>query len=133
VEAGELKVNVDYSLASKYTVVDGAFLSGTGKVSKVEFAAGAGLRVDAEKTDVLEIAGADFAGGGVIEIPGVAPESVDNLRMNCAKIGDPVTGAANLANWTVKVNGAEVPRIAVNVYEGFLRASAVKGTYILFR
>ena len=133
VEAGELKVNVDYSTASKYTVADGAFLSGTGKVSRVEFAAGAGLRVDAEKTDVLELAGADFAGSGVIEISGVAPEAVDNLRVNCAKVGNPVTGTANLANWTVKVNGAEVPRIAVNVYEGFLRASAVKGTYILFR
>ena len=133
VEAGELGVNVDYSTAFKYAVADGAFLSGTGKVSKVEFAAGAGLRVDAGKADVLALAGADFAGGGVIEISGVAPEAVDNLRVNCAKVGNPVTGTANLANWTVKVNGATVPRVTVNVYEGFLRASAVKGTYILFR
>ena len=133
VAAGELKVNVDYSLASKYTVADGAFLSGTGKVSKVEFAAGAGLRVDAEKADVLELVGADFAGGGVIEISGVPAGAVDNLRMNCAKVGDPVTGTANLANWTVKVDGATVPRVMVSLYNGFLKVSAVNGTYILFR
>ena len=133
VEAGELKVNVDYSLASKYTVADGAFLSGTGKVSKVEFAAGAGLRIDAEKADVLELAGADFAGGGVIEISGVPAGAVDNLRMNCAKVGEPVTGTANLANWVVKVDGVTLPRVAVSLYNGFLKVSAVNGTYILFR
>ena len=133
VEAGELRVNIDYSTASKYTVAGGAFLSGTGKVSKVEFAAGAGLRVDAGKTDVLALAGADFAGGGVIEITGVPPEAIDNLRVNCAKVGDPVTGAANLANWVVKVDGATVPRVMVSLYNGFLKVSAVNGTYILFR
>ena len=133
VEAGELRVNVDYSLASKYTVADGAFLSGTGKVSKVEFAAGAGLRVDAGNTDVLELAGADFAGGGVIEISGVPAEAVDNLRVTCARIGNPVTGAANLAGWTVKVDGVQVPGVAVCLREGFLKASVLKGTCILFR
>lgn len=133
VEAGELGVNVDYSTASKYAVADGAFLSGTGKVSKVEFAAGAGLRVDAGKADILELAGADFAGGGVIEITGVPPEAIDNLRVNCAKVGDPVTGAENLAGWTVKVDGVQVPGVAVFLREGFLKASVLKGTCILFR
>ena len=133
VEAGELRVNINYSAASKYTVADGAFLSGTGKVSKVEFAAGAGLRVDTTKADVLELAGADFAGGGVIELSGVPQAAVDNLRVNCAKVGNPVTGAANLAAWTVKVDGVEAPRVAVNLYDGFLRASVVNGTYIIFR
>ena len=133
VEAGELRVNVDYSSPSKYTVADGAFLSGTGKVSKVEFAAGAGLRVDAGKADILELAGADFAGGGVIEITGVPPEAIDNLRVNCAKVGDPVTGAENLANWTVKADGVQVPGVTVHMREGVLRASVLKGTCILFR
>jgi hypothetical protein len=133
VEAGELRVNVDYSSPSKYTVADGAFLSGTGKVSKVEFSAGAGMRVDATKTDVLELAGADFAGGGVIEISGVPPESVDNLRVICAKVGNPVTGDANLSGWTVKVDGLVVPRAAISLSGGFLRVSAINGTYIIFR
>lgn len=133
VEVGELRVNVDYSLASRYTVADGAFLSGTGKVSKVEFAAGAGLRVDAGKADILELAGADFAGGGVIEIAGVPPEAIDNLRVNCAKVGAPVTGAENLSNWTVKADGVMVPGILVHLREGVLRASVLKGTCILFR
>ena len=133
VEAGELRVNVDYSLASRYTVADGAFLSGTGKVSKVEFAAGAGLRVDAGKTDVLELAGADFAGGGVIEISGVSPEAVDNLRVTCAKIGNPVTGSENLAGWTVTVDGVQVPGVAVFLRDGFLKASVLKGTCVIFR
>ena len=133
VEAGELRVNVDYSSPSKYTVADGAFLSGTGKVSKVEFAAGAGMRVDATKADVLELVGADFAGGGVIEVSGVPPAAVDNLRVNCAKVGNPVTGDANLSGWTVKVDGVVVPRAAVSLNGGFLRVSAINGTYIIFR
>ena len=53
--------------------------------------------------------------------------------MNCAKVGDPVTGTTNLSNWTVKVDGVEAPRVAVNLYDGFLRASVVNGTYIIFR
>lgn len=133
VEAGEFKVNNDYSLASKYTVADGAFLSGTGKVAKVEFAAGAGLRVDAGQTDVLELVGADFAVGGVIEISGVAPEAVDNLRVNCAKVGDPVTGTANLSSWTVKVDGVEVPHVTLSMHNGFLRAGVKKGFRLIFR
>ena len=69
----------------------------------------------------------------MIEISGVPPEAVDNLRVNCAKVGDVVTGTANLANWTVKVDGATVPRVIVSLYNGFLKVSAVNGTYILFR
>jgi len=133
VEGGELRVNVDYSSPSKYTVADGAFLSGTGKVSKVEFAVGAGMRVDATKTDVLELASVDFAGGGVIEISGVPSAAVDNLRVNCAKVGNPVTGDANLSGWTVKVDGVVVPRVAVAMSGGFLKVSAINGTYIIFR
>ena len=133
VEAGELRVNINYSTASKYTVADGAFLSGTGKVSKVEFAAGAGLRVDATKADVLELVGADFAGGGVIELSGVLPEDVKNLCVNCAKVGNPVTGDANLSGWKVKVDGEEISRAAVRLRGGFLMASTMKGFCIIFK
>ena len=133
VEAGELKVNVDYSPASKYTVADGAFLSGTGKVSRVEFAAGAGLRVDAGASSVLELAGADFAGGGVVEISGVSAAELKTMQVNCAKIVNPVTGGENLSGWIVKVNGVEVPRVTLSMHDGFLRASAIKGFYLIFR
>ena len=133
VEAGELKVNVDYSLASKYTVADGAFLSGMGKVSRVEFAAGAGLRVDAGASRVLELAGADFAGGGVVEISGVSAAELKTMQVNCAKVVNPVTGGANLSGWIVKVNGVEVPRVTLSMHDGFLRASAIKGFYLIFR
>ena len=133
VEAGELKVNVDYSLASKYTVADGAFLSGTGKVSRVEFAAGAGLRVDAGASRVLELAGADFAGGGVVEISGVSAAELKTMQVNCAKVGNPVTGGENLSSWMVKVNGVEVPRVALSMHDGFLRASAIKGFFLIVR
>ena len=133
VEAGELRVNINYSKASKYTVADGAFLSGTGKVSKVEFAVGAGMRVDATKADVLELTGADFAGGGVIELSGVLPEDVKELCVNCAKVGNPVTGDANLSGWKVKVDGEEISRAAVRLHGGFLSVSAVKGLCIICR
>ena len=69
----------------------------------------------------------------MIELSGVPSAAVDNLRVNCAKVGNPVTGAANLAAWTVKVDGVEAPRVAVKLYDGFLRASVVNGTYIIFR
>ena len=133
VEAGELKVNIDYSTPSKYTVADGAFLSGTGKVSRVEFAAGAGLRVDATKADILELTDADFAGGGVIELSGVAPAAIENLKVNCAKVGNPVTGRENLSNWKVKVNGVENPDLAVRIHGGFLKALVLKGMCIIYR
>jgi hypothetical protein len=131
VEAGELKINIDYSTASKYTVADGAFLAGTGKVSKVEFAAGAGLRVDATKADLLELKGADFAGGGVIELSGVAVS--ENMRVNCVKVGDPVTGTANLSSWKVKVDGEEIPRLAVRVRGDYLVAGVMKGFSIIYK
>ena len=86
VEAGELKVNTDYRGPSKYAVAGGAYLSGTGMVSTVEFAAGAGLRVDATKADLLALTGADFAGGGTVEITGVPPEEIAKLKVRCAKI-----------------------------------------------
>ena len=133
VEAGELKVNIDYSAASKYTVADGAFLSGTGKVSRVEFAAGAGVRVDATKADVLELAGADFAGGGVVEISGVASAAIENLRVNCAKVGGSVTGIANLSDWKVKVDGVEISKFAVRMSGDYLVARVMKGTIITCR
>ena len=63
----------------------------------------------------------------------VTPEAIDNLRVNCAKVGDPVTGAENLANWTVKADGVQVPGVTVHMREGVLRASVLKGTCILFR
>jgi len=69
----------------------------------------------------------------VLEISGVPAEAVDNLRVNCAKVGNPVTGVENLSGWTVKVDGVVVPRVAVNVSGGFLKASAINGTYIIFR
>ena len=56
-----------------------------------------------------------------------------SCRVSCAKVGDPVTGAANLSGWTVKVDGVEVPHVAVSLYEGVLKASAMKGTCIIFR
>lgn len=134
IEAGELKVNIDYSGPSKFTVADGAYLSGTGKVEKVEFAVGAGVRVDATKTDLLELAGTiDFAGAGTIEIANVPQADVENLKVNCAKITGTPSGTANLANWTVKVNGAACPRAVVRMNNGFLKAAVVKGTFIVFR
>ena len=69
----------------------------------------------------------------MIEITGVPPEAVDNLRVDCAKVGNPVTGAENLANWTVKADGVQVPGVTVHMREGVLRASVLKGTCILFR
>ncbi|MBQ3314980.1 MAG: hypothetical protein IJG70_03360 [Kiritimatiellae bacterium] len=133
VEAGELKVNIDYSTPSKYVVAGGAFISGRGKVSKVEFAAGAGLRVDATKASVLELAGADFAGGGVVELSGVQAAALDTQQVVCAKIGDPVTGAENLAKWKVKAGGDELRRVVVRIRGGDLMAYAATGTLIIYR
>jgi hypothetical protein len=53
--------------------------------------------------------------------------------VNCAKVGNPVTGAANLSGWKVKVNGVEVPRVALSMHDGFLRASAIKGFCLIVR
>ena len=133
VEAGELKVNIDYRGPSKYAVADGAYLSGTGKVANAEFAAGAGVRVDAAKTDLLELEGVDFAGSGEVELNGVASESIDNLKVKCAKITGTVTGAANLANWKVKVNGAESPDLVVRASGGYLKVMTPKGLFFIVR
>ncbi|HRR34307.1 MAG TPA: hypothetical protein P5026_09430 [Kiritimatiellia bacterium] len=133
IEEGELKINIDYSPPSKYTVATGAFLSGTGKVSTVEFAAGAGLRVDAGLTDLLELSTAEFAGAGMIEVTGVPQTDVENLQLKCAKITGPVTGAANLANWTVKVDGVVRPNIAVRLSDDFLKAAVARGLFFVIQ
>ena len=132
VEAGELKVNIDYRGPSKYAVAGGAFLSGTGKVTNVEFAAGAGVRVDAAKADLLELADVDFAGAGVVELTGVSLESdLSALKVKCAKITGTVTGSDNLASWKVKVNGAECPDLVVRASGGFLKAGVARGLVIV--
>lgn len=133
VESGELRINVDYRGPVKYAVAGGAFLSGTGKVSTVEFATGAGLRVNASATSMLELEAADFAESGVVEISGVPTEDIENLKVGCARIIGAVTGAANLRSWTVKVNGAEMPSASVRFSGGILKASIMKGTVIVVR
>ena len=133
VEAGELKVNIDYRGPSKYAVAGGAYLSGTGKVSNVEFAAGAGVRVNASKTDILELADVDFVGNGVVELTGVASDVLETLKVKCAKITGTVTGAANLANWKVKVDGTEVPDLVVRASGGYLKALYPKGFSLTIR
>ena len=131
VEAGELKINIDYRGSSKCAIADGAYLSGTGKVSNVEFAAGAGVRVDATKAECLEIENADFTGTGVIELSGVPAESLANLKVRCAKVAGTVTGVENLSGWKVKVNGTECPDIVAKVSGGFLVARVLRGLFIV--
>ncbi len=55
----------------------------------------------------------------IVRNPGCAADLVENLRVVCAKVGDSVTGAANLLDWTVKVDGVVVSHVAVNVCNGF--------------
>ena len=56
-----------------------------------------------------------------------------NVGVLGTKITGAVTGAANLADWTVKVDGEAVPLAAVRISNGVLKAAVVKGTMFLVR
>ena len=49
------------------------------------------------------------------------------------KVGDPVTGTANLSSWKVKVDGEEIPRLAVRVRGDYLVARVMKGFCIIYK
>ena len=59
--------------------------------------------------------------------------ALDTQQVVCAKIGDPVTGAENLAKWKVKAGGDELRRVVVRIRGGDLMAYAATGTLIIYR
>jgi len=135
VEEGTLLMDGDIAFSDTVNVSNGAFFGGSGIVSNVSFAAGAGFKVRTAAPGHLTAKGdVAFGANGVIDI--ISPEDKPEITtLDLIKIEGTVSGADNLDNWVVAING-EVPlssSLVVGVYGDMLRVRCVRGTLIRLR
>ncbi|MGN0846855.1 MAG: LamG-like jellyroll fold domain-containing protein [Kiritimatiellia bacterium] len=131
VEEGELRVDCEYP-GPAFAVAPRAFLSGTGTVSAVSFAAGAGLRGVVGQAGALTIADAcAFAEEGTVSLRN--PEGRGGFRTKLATLAGTCSGVENLENWTVLVNGVAMKNLAVGVLGSNLVVYGRFGTSIIIR
>lgn len=130
VEAGELRVDCDYTGPS-FDVASGAFLSGTGVVSGVTFATGAGMKGVLGDPSCLRISGAcTIEGAGVVALRAKNPS---RHRVKLATVAGDVVGAANLKNWAVSIDGVEQKDYYVTLIGRDLVAKTDSGFGLIIR
>lgn len=136
VAAGTLEVNGGIHSASLVTVEEGAFLSGTGKVSHVSLTAGAGFRQKAGTENPLRIIG----NLTVDENPIIRIDNPDGLDRKATRaalftVSGTITGLANLKNATVYLDNEEQPASLWRLEEknGVYSLSPHVGTLVLIK
>ena len=129
VAEGELRIDCDYRDPS-FAVASGAFLSGTGMVSAVTFADGAGLRATAGQAFFLTVDGdCELGAAGTVEIRNPNKRH----RAKLLKVNGTVTGGENLVNWTVKVDGEVSDDYRLILQNGELTAKEEWGGLLIVR
>ena len=137
VTAGTLQVDTLTGLdATRLTLVRaGAYLSGTGKVTNVEIAAGGGFAATAGQKGMLTIAGdATVPATGVVEIANPRGMDTNRILVKFATVAGTLTIPDDLSGWTVKVDGVTMPPGFALLRQGnTLVAGCVQGTMLIFR
>ena len=137
VTAGTLQVDTLTGLdATRLTLVRaGAYLSGTGKVTNVEIAAGGGFAATAGQKGMLTIAGdATVPATGVVEIANPRGMDTNRILVKFATVAGTLTIPDDLSGWTVKVDGVTMPPGFALLRQGnTLVAGCVQGTMVIFR
>ena len=134
VAAGELKVDCDQGDSELVDVAAGAYLSGTGTVNNVVLAAGAGLKVPAQQEKPLAVKG-DFTLGAnpVVDINLPAGATVEDVKAKILTVTGTITGAENLKNATVRVNGEPTDKIRLTCSGNTLKCGFAKGLMLMVR
>ena len=137
VAAGTLQVDTLTGLdATRLTLVRaGAYLSGTGKVTNVEIAAGGGFAATAGQKGMLTVAGdATIPASGVVDIANPSGMPPERIFFKFATVSGTLTAPADLSGWTVKIDGVAMPpRFRLVQMGNVLAAGCVQGTMVIFR
>ena len=135
VSNGTLRVDGMLVTPSSVEVAAGAYLGGTGTVARVAMEAGAGFDAPAGQDKPLTVQG-DLAlpATGVVNISNLdGSEEKDMKPVKLATATGNITGAENLAGWTVKVNGVTSDKWRLAVKDGVLGAKFNNGFVIIVR
>ena len=134
VAAGELKVDCDQGDSELVDVAAGAYLSGTGTVNNVVLAAGAGLKVPAQQEKPLTVKGEFTLGANpVVDINLPAGATVEDVKAKILTVEGIITGAENLKNATVRVNGEPTDNIRLAFSGNTLKCGFAKGFMLMVR
>ena len=135
VAEGTMRVDGKLVTPSVVDVYSGAFIGGTGTVARVSMDAGAGFDAPAGQDKPLTVQG-DLAlpATGVVNISNLdGSEEKDMKPVNLVTATGDITGAENLAGWTVKVNGVTTRKWRLAVRNGVIGAKFNNGFVITFR
>ena len=135
VSNGTMRVDGSLVTPSSVEVAAGAYLGGTGTVANVALEAGAGFAAPAGQETPLTVQG-DLAlpATGVIDIAnldGVAEKDMPAAVL-VGSTGS-ISGAENLGNWTVRVDGVRSRKWKLSLSGGVLRASYSNGMCVVVR
>lgn len=136
VQEGTLQVDGDVSTSGDTLVAAGAALSGTGVVANVVFADGAGLRQSTGRAKGLTVKGdVSFGEGLTLAVDNLANVAVESIRVPFLEVQGNVTGAENLKDCRIVLDGEEQKRGRWSVLFSHktLTVTSLVGTMIILR
>ena len=130
VEEGVLEINCNYP--ADFRVGQGACLAGVGTVRSVAFAEGAVVSGVMGRAETLAVSGAcTFAATGTVAL--TDPQHLNRTRTRLLTLNGEVSGAENLKNWSVTVDGEAVSDYQVCIRNGVLVARRESGLSVIIR
>lgn len=124
-------------IATNVLVGAGAYLGGTGVVSRVTIAAGGGLCARAMVSAPLNVTGKlTIEGVGSIRIDGLGSGDLENVNLQVVTASGGVEGAENLNSWKVYAGGVDVSeriRLRLNAAGTSIGCKSIKGLLMLIR
>lgn len=136
VQEGTLQVDGDVSTSGDTLVAASAALSGTGVVANVVFADGAGLRQSTGHAKGLTVKGdVSFGEGMTLAVDNLANVAVESIRVPFLEVQGNVTGAENLKDCRIVLDGEEQKRGRWSVLFSHktLTVTSLVGTMIILR
>lgn len=135
VSNGVMRVDGTLVTPSSVEVVAGAYIGGTGTVQNVAMETGSGFAAPAGQRTPLTVSGnLALPETGVVDILNL--ESADEGKLPAAKLvmcTGTLSGAENLANWTVKVDGETTRKWRLCADGNTVKATMISGMIITFR
>lgn len=134
VSQGTLRIDGTLVTPSSVSVSSGAFIGGTGTVARVSIAPGAGLAALAGQDTPLTVEGdLVLPATGTVNISNLDGLAADNLPASkLVTVTGTLSGAANLANWTVTIDGVPASSYEVAISGNIVRVSKKCGLTITF-
>ena len=136
INAGTMLVNCDLSKAGPFVVASGASVGGTGSVSALALAEGAGFAATAGQSAALTVSG-DLAIPATGTIHFNIPDGTDpeQASANVVRTTGSITGLTNLSQWTLVVDGHPelTKEFHVSVINGTVCVRKNRGLAVIIR